>query len=72
MIKEYNFYYALLICKYSWVAALKDKGLLQPLQLIDAFQTFLEVPGRIPNKIWVNNDNEFYNRSMKTMYKKMI
>ena len=50
--------------KYAWAIPLKDdeKG----FTFINAFQRILEESNFIPNKIWINKDNEFYYRSMKS------
>ena len=36
------------------------------LQLLKAFEKFLDESGCKPNKIWVDKGNKFYNRSMKS------
>ena len=52
--------------KYASVS-LKDK---KRITITNAFQKMLDEPKRKPNKIWVDNDSEFYNRSMKSWLKK--
>ena len=32
----------------------------------NAFQKILDESGHKPNKIWIDKENEFYNRSMKS------
>ena len=70
MIKDFDFYYALLIfivnMRESRVASLKD------LTITNAFQKILNDSERKPSKIWVDKGNEFYSRSMKSWYKIMI
>ena len=58
------------ICsKYAWVAPLKDK---KGVSIVNAFQSILKKSNRKANKIWVDKDSEFYNRSMKSWLEKMI
>ena len=45
-----------------WVIPLKDK---KGITINTAFQKILDWSGCKPNKIWVKNDSELYNRSMK-------
>ena len=52
--------------KYASVS-LKDK---KRITITNAFQKILDEPKRKPNKIWVDNGSEFYNRSMKSWLKK--
>ena len=40
--------------------------------MTDAFQNVLDESNRRPNKIWVDEGSEFYNRSMKSWLKKCI
>ena len=49
--------------KYAWVIPLKNK---KGLPITNAFQKILDESIRKPNKIWVDKDSEFYNRSMKS------
>ena len=42
---------------------MKDK---KGITITKAFQEILYESGRSPNKIWVDNDSEFYNRSIKS------
>ena len=55
--------------KYAWVAPLKDK---KGVSIVNAFQSILKKSNRKANKIWVDKDSEFYNRSMKSWLEKMI
>ena len=48
--------------KYAWVFLLKDK---KGTAIVNAFQKFLDESNHKPNKIWVDNGIEFYNRSIK-------
>ena len=52
--------------KYTWVVPLKDK---KGVTIVSPFQNILNDSVRKPNKIWVDNGNEFYNRSMKSWLK---
>ena len=47
--------------KCAWVTPLKDK---RGTTVTNAFQKFLDESNRKPNKIFVDKDSEFYNRSM--------
>ena len=49
--------------KYAWVIPLKDK---KGITITIAFQKILKESNRKPNKIWVDEDSEFYIRSMKS------
>ena len=49
--------------KYTWVIPLKDK---KGIIITNAFQKILDKSNRKPNKIWVVQGSEFYNRSMKS------
>ena len=46
----------------SWVTSLKDKVII----ISNAFIKILKEPNRKSNKIWIDKDCEFYNRSMKS------
>ena len=48
--------------KYAWVIPLKDK---KGITITNAFQNFLDESNPKPNKMLVDKDSEFYNRSMK-------
>ena len=48
--------------KCAWVILLKDK---KGITITNAFQKILDESNRKPNKIWVDEGSEFYNKSMK-------
>ena len=54
-----------LLSKYAWAFRIKDK---KEVSIINAFQQIIS-KGRKPNKIWVNQDSEFYNNSFKKFLK---
>ena len=64
---KYNKGFRFLLCfidifsKYAWVFPLKDK---KGVSIADAFRTPLDDSKRKPNKIWVDKEGEFYNKSM--------
>ena len=45
-----------LFSKYAWIVPLKEK---RGITIVNAFQKIIS-KGRKPNKIWVNQDGEFY------------
>ena len=47
--------------KYTWVVHLKDKEDVN----VNDFQSILNDSKRKPNKIWVDQGSEFYNKSLK-------
>ena len=49
--------------KYAWVISLKDE---KGITITDAFQKNLDESKRKLNKIWVDKDSEFYNKSKKS------
>ena len=49
--------------RYAWAVSLKDKN---GITIANTFQEILDESDRKPNKIWVDKDSEFYNRSMKS------
>ena len=57
-----------IICKYAWVAPLKDK---KGATTANAFQKILNdsAKGRKPNKIWVDKGSKFYNSTFKKWLK---
>ena len=75
LISKFNKGFRFLLCvidiysKYAWVVPLKDK---KGISIVNAFQSILKKSNRKPNKIWVDKDSEFYNRSMKSWLEKMI
>ena len=55
-----------LFSKYSWVVFLKDK---RGVTIVNAFQKVLDSSNRKPNKIWVDQWGEFYNKLFKRFLK---
>ena len=45
---------------------MKDIKIIKGITITNAFQKILKESDRKPNKIWVDKDSEFYNRSMKS------
>ena len=54
-----------LFSKHAWVVPLKDK---RGISIVDVFQKII-LEGRKPNKIWVDQDGEFYNKLFKRFLK---
>ena len=54
--------------KYTWIIPLNDK---KEITITDSFQKILDESNRQPNKISVDKNSEFYNRSMQSLLKKM-
>ena len=54
-----------LFSKYGWVVPLKDK---RGATIVNAFQNIIS-KGRKPNKIWVDQGGEFYNKLFKRFLK---
>ena len=54
-----------LFSKYAWVVPLKDK---RGITIVNAFQKIIS-EGRKPNKIWSDQDGEFYNKVFKRFLK---
>ena len=54
-----------LFSKYAWVIPIKDK---KGTSIVNAFQKIIS-EGRKPNKIWVDQGSEFYNKSFKDFLK---
>ena len=50
--------------KYTWVIPLKDK---KGIIITNAFENILDKSKHKQNKIWVDKEREFYNRSMKLL-----
>ena len=73
LISKFNKRFRFLLCvidifsKYASVIPLKDK---KGVRIVNAFQSILKKSNRKPNKIWVDKDTEFYNRSMKLWLEK--
>ena len=61
-LRKYNKGIQYLLCaidlfsKYAWIVPLKEK---RGITIVNAFQKIIS-KGRKPNKIWVNQDGEFY------------
>ena len=51
--------------KYTWAVPLKDK---KRISTVNAFQKIIS-KGRKPNKIWVDQSGEFYNKLFKRFLK---
>ena len=51
-----------LFIKYAWVVPIKGK---KGVSIVNAFKCFLDSSKRKPNKIWVDQDGEFYNNLFK-------
>ena len=54
-----------LLSKYAWVVPLKDK---KGMTIVNAFQKIIS-KGRKPNKIWIDQGHEFYNKLFKRCLK---
>ena len=54
-----------LFSKYAWVVPLKDK---RGISIVNAFQKIIS-KGFKPNKIWVDQGGEFYNKLLKKFLK---
>ena len=73
LINKFNKGYKCLLCiinifsKYTWVFPLKNK---RGVTTINPFQKILDDLKRKPNKIWVDQGNEFYNNSFKKWLEK--
>ena len=55
-----------LFSKYAFVVPLKEK---KATTIANAFQSILDHSERKPNKIWVDQGSEFYNKSFKKCLK---
>ena len=55
-----------LFSKYAFVVPLKGK---KGTTIVNAFQSILDKLRRKPNKIWVDQGSEFYNKSFKKWLK---
>ena len=70
-LSKFNNGYKYLLCaidlfsKYAWVIPLRDK---KGTSTVKAFQRIIS-QGRKPNKIWVDQGGEFYNKSFKDFLK---
>ena len=69
LINKFNKRFRFLLCvidivsKYALVVHLKDK---KGASIVNTFRKFLDGSNGKPNKIWVDNGSEFYDRSMKS------
>ena len=69
-LKKYNKGIKYLLCafdlfsKYVWIVPLKDKT---GITIINAFQKLVS-KGCKPNKIWVDQGREFYNKLFKRLF----
>ena len=54
-----------LFSKYAWVVPIKDK---KGVSIVNAFKKIIS-KGRKPNKIWVDQSREFYNKSFQIFLK---
>ena len=52
--------------KYAWVVPLKDK---KGVSIANVFQSIFKKSNRKPNKIWVDQESEFYNNAFKKWLK---
>ena len=52
-----------LFSKYEWIVPIKDK---KGTSIVNAFEKIISK--RKPNKIWVDQGNEFYNNSFKGFF----
>ena len=73
LISKCNKGFKLLLCvfdiysKYAWVISLKDKN---GITINNAFQIILDKSNRKPNKIWLDEGSQFYDRSTKSFFVK--
>ena len=63
---KYLLYAIDLFSKYAWVIPIKDK---KGTSIVNAFKKILSDSNRKPNKIWVDQGSEFYNKSFKDFLK---
>ena len=69
--KKFRLYYVLLIFIANMRGLLLSK-IKKGTIITSALQKILNEANRKPNKMWVNKDSEFYNRSKKSGLQKMI
>ena len=55
-----------LLSKYAWVIPIKNK---KGTSIVNAFKKILSDSNRKPNKIWIDQACEFYNKSLKDFLK---
>ena len=64
LISKYNIGIRYLLCaidifsKYAWVVPINDK---KGVNMVNVFQKLFDSSKRKPNKMWVDQGNEFYN-----------
>ena len=69
LISKFNKGFRFLLCvidiysKYGWIIPLKD---IKGAAITNAFQKNLDESNYKPNKIWLDKDSKFYNRSLKS------
>ena len=74
LIRKFNKGFRFLLClldtcsKYGWVIPLKGKIVIT---ITNTFEKLLKESNCKPNRIWVDTDSEFYNRSMKSWLEKI-
>ena len=64
-IQDLDFYYVLLIFIVNMIG-LFLWNIKKGITITNAFQNILDESNRKPNKIWVDEGSDFYNRSMKS------
>ena len=75
LISKLNKGFRFLLCvidiysTYAWVIHLKNK---KWITITNANHKILDESNRKPNKIWVDNGNEFFNRKMKSWLEKRM
>ena len=62
---KYLLYAIDLFSKYAWVIPIKDK---KGTSIVNTFKKILRDSNRKPNKIWVDQGSEFYNKSFKDFF----
>ena len=74
LIRKFNKGFRFLLClldtcsKYGWVIPLKGKIVIT---ITNTFEKLLKESNCKPNRIWVDTESEFYNRSMKSWLEKI-
>ena len=63
---KYLLYGIDLFSKYAWVVQIKDK---KGTSIVNAFKKIQNDSNRKPNKIWVDQGSEFYNKCFKDFLK---
>ena len=73
LISKFNKRFRFLSCviviysKFAWVIPLKDQ---KRITITNPFWKILDESNGKRNKMWVDKDSEFYNRSMKSYFQK--